>query len=128
MRCRAKYKVNNAYYNVTHCVGYNITFHINKSLKSSLNDKVCNIPKCILDTIYFECTFIGNNSEIEDHDKLELNKTSFNKTDPRNQQNTTAENRPCLGNISFNVSKNVLNYSCHGIFFFTFCFLCRCCF
>lgn len=98
VRCKAKYTNNNKFYGARHCVGYNMSFHINGSLTSKFKAFPCYITNCILELIEFECTFTEENSELENLDKTEANKASGNKTDNINHKNTTAANGKCIGN------------------------------
>lgn len=99
VRCKAKYTNNNAFSGVKHCVAYNMSFHINGNLTSTLKAFPCNITNCILEVIYFECRFFEGNSEFENLDKIEVNKSPGNKTDNQSHKNTTAANGSCLGNF-----------------------------
>lgn len=79
------------------CVGYDISFKLNKSLTAKLKDFHCEIPGCLLEVVEFVCTFNGEFADIP------LNKTSSN------------ENRECLGNLKF---LNVLYYKYYKLFGF----------
>lgn len=58
--CKGRYIIKNELYNSVHCVGYNITFHLNSTKITTLRDFPCEVPKCILDVLNFECMFSGN--------------------------------------------------------------------
>lgn len=94
------------------CVAYNISFKVNKTLKSMLKDFQCKIPNCILELIQFECTFnkeyteiysnktsISKEDQINQQDTNGKNRSSSQKEDNKNQQDTDGGNEPCIGNI-----------------------------
>lgn len=109
VRCKAKYTNNNKYYGVKHCVGYNMSFHINGNLTSKFKDFPCDITNCILELIEFECTFTEENSELENLDRTEANKAPGNKTENINPKNTTAANGKCIGNFQLIIDKQFCN-------------------
>lgn len=78
-------------YNQSHrcyCVGYNISFHFNKTLTTKLKDFPCHIPTCLIDEIDFYCTFIEANTDF---------KTSVNKGDQRYPRDKDDKNGSCVG-------------------------------
>lgn len=59
--CKGKYTTNSE---VVACVNYNISFHINKTLTSKLNDVACSIEKCIVKEINFDCVITADEVNI----------------------------------------------------------------
>ena len=45
----------NELYDETHCVAINIRFNLNNDLSTELRDIPCNISKCLLEVIDFDC-------------------------------------------------------------------------
>lgn len=60
------------------CVDYNISFHINKTLTTKLNDVACSVERCIVKVIDFDCVFTA---------------------DEENTSQQTAEDGSCIGNV-----------------------------
>lgn len=61
--CKGKYTTNPK---KVACVNYNISYHINKTLTSKLNDVACSIESCIVKVIIVDCVFTadeGNESQ-----------------------------------------------------------------
>lgn len=94
---------------VNSCVGYNISFKLNKMLTTKLADFRCKISNCLLEVIEFECTFNKNytgvpfnnassskEDQINQHDANGRNGSSSIKDD---QQDLEVENRSCIGNL-----------------------------
>nr|XP_022296171.1 uncharacterized protein LOC111105953 [Crassostrea virginica] len=58
--CEGNFTSKNILYDETHCVGFNINFHLNDNISTKLRDFPCDIAKCILEVIDFECSFPRN--------------------------------------------------------------------
>ncbi|XP_078340452.1 uncharacterized protein LOC111105946 isoform X2 [Crassostrea virginica] len=58
--CEGHFTSKNKLYDENHCVAFNINFHLNDNLTSKMRDFPCNISKCILEVIDFNCSFSGN--------------------------------------------------------------------
>lgn len=59
--CKGKYTINSE---DVACVNYNISFHINKTLTSKLNDVACSIEKCIVKEINFDSVITADEGNI----------------------------------------------------------------
>lgn len=75
--CNGMFTSKNKLYDLRHCVAFNIRFSLDNEYSTQLRGFPCNISKCLLETIYFEC----------------FNETSRNG----NQGNGTG----CEGNLNF---------------------------
>lgn len=73
------------------CVGYDISFHVNKTLTTVLRDFLCHNQTCLINKIDFNCTFIEANIDFN------LNKTSINEGDKRHPKNNDDQNVSCIG-------------------------------
>lgn len=77
------------------CVGYNISFHFNKTRTTKLKDFPCDIETCLIDEIDFDCTSIEANIDFN------LNKTSINKEDQSHPPNKGDKKGSCIGNFFY---------------------------
>ena len=53
--CNGVFTSKNKLYDETHCVGISIRFNLNNDLSTKFRDFPCNISKCILEVIDFDC-------------------------------------------------------------------------
>nr|XP_022301106.1 uncharacterized protein LOC111109317 [Crassostrea virginica] len=53
--CKGRFTSNNKLYDERHCVGFNIRFNLDNEYSTQLIGFPCNISRCILETIKFEC-------------------------------------------------------------------------
>lgn len=59
--CKGKYTINSE---DVACVNYNISFHINKTLTTELNDVACSVERCIVKVIDFDCVFTADEGNL----------------------------------------------------------------
>lgn len=90
--CKGRLFINNNLHDQVNCVKYNISFRLNNTISTDLRDVPCNISKCILEAIDFECMFTSNTTNTT---HLEPTKTLSNEV-PRTETGT------CIGNRTIN--------------------------
>lgn len=122
--CKGRYIIKNELYNRVHCVGYNITFRLNSTNLSTLRDFPCEIPKCVLDVLKFECMFSANTTNTTHLEPIKTTSTEVLRE--KSDTCTGTWTITILQYFTFMLGRNVTFTSTHLLYIFRRSYNCYC--